>query len=705
MSEAASRKSVLARTLLGLLAVVVLLVVLVWLLAPWWLARWIPQQLEQQFGWQVEVGDISVQPFSAPLSVTITVADLIARDPAGESVLSWGILSTQLSMASLIRGEPEAEAVVVSAPYLHLAPGLGHVSHGLDPLVLWPDRRQWPSWLHRDVRLNDGELKLTLPGAEGQEHSTLRLGIHSLLIESAADDSRARAFTLQASGGRQSLQLNGRLDSDTEQLTGNLDARNLSRETLALLGSRGPGLEWLAGEGDLITEIDWHPQQGLILRNGQVALRDLMVALPGEQEPWLSLTELTVAGLAVMVADRELVISSLSLNQPHLTLERNADASLQWPVLPVDRPWSRARWHWSLGETTVTDGSLDWSDAGFDEPVEIAVRGLDLTVGAMTERLEEPVTWQLRAALEEGGSLLARGQYTLRPRTLSASFDADQWLLTGLAPYLGLPDGFELHGGLLSLEGQLDLDGQQAPLTGTFEGQASLSHLDIRTGGQDDTVLGWRELRLETIEYNLAPARLQVGAVQLSEPTLQVVLSQDGEINLAPLLSGAWLAERWEEPPVGDTGMIFRMQDLNLAGGELRYRDDGMTPPFRSRLHQLEGRLMRLANVAPLRGRLALNGQLNEGSFFELAGAIGTMKEGDQVVVSEEPVVLDMVLALEYRLSGLPAGNRFRSGIDRLLSHLPGEAGAGLDDAPAYLDDEPTGGGRPAQGRFRLDLH
>lgn len=709
MSEAASRKSLLTRALLVLLAVVVLVVVLAWLLTPWWLARWIPQQLEQQFGWQVEVGDIRIQPFSAPLSATVTIADLTARDPSGEPVLSWAVLSTRLSLSALIRGQLDLAAITVTAPYLHLAPGLGQVSGGLDPLSAWPDRRQWLRWLDRDLRLNDGELKLTLPGGEGRPHRNKRLGIHSLLVEGAVDNRNDRVFTLQASGGRQTLELNGRLNTGTEQLTGTVDARNLSRESLALLGQLGPDLEWLAGEGDLVTEFEWHPRQGLVTRNGQVVLRDIMVALPGEQEPWLSLKELTVAGLAVMVADRELVVSALALNQPHLTLERHQDASLHWPALPVDRPWSGARWHWSLGETTVADGRLTWVDARFDAPVDVRVNGLELAIGAMTERLEEPVIWQLRGALDDGGSLSARGQYTLRPRTLSASFDADQWLLTGLAPYLELPEGFELHGGLLSLEGQIDLDGQQAPVTGTFEGQGTLSHLDIRGAGGDDTLLGWRELRLESIEYNLTPARLELGRATLSEPTLQVTLTSDGQVNLAPLLSGAWLTGRGpgaqEGEPVAVPGIIFRMQELGLAGGELRYRDEGMSPPFRSRLHQLEGRLVRLSNVAPLRGRLDLNGQLNEASFFELAGAIGTMKEGDQEVVSEEPVELDMVLALEYRLSGLPAQNRFRSGVDRLLSQLPGEAGAGLEGAPAYLSDNPAGGGRPVQGRFRLDLH
>lgn len=699
MSDTLARKSVFIKVLVSLLVFLLALILLTWLLLPWWLARWVPQQLESRFDWQTEVGDIRIRPLSA----TLILEELVARDAQGERVLSWELLTTRLSVTSLLNGQLQPVSLTVEAPFLHLSPGPGADASGFDPMRYSAEGGfadgALLNRLGDDIRLVEGELLLSLKTGGDERVRQQRLSVHSLLLGDPVDVAEGRKLDLQASSGGQTLEVSGLVTAEAGgRFQGTLTARQFSLETLALGMGAEPGSDRLTGEGDFSTEIEWQRDRGLVSRNGTLSVKNLALARPGEEEAWFRVAGLNMDGLAVMAAERELVVSSLSLDRPELTLERASDDLPGWPLWLSGQPWTRGDWHWVLGEMLVTEGRLHWQDTTRENPVTMAVEGLELTLGAMTERLEEPVSWQLRGAFSSGGTLAARGQYTFRPGTLSASFDLDQWVIQDVAGYLDLPASTELKNGLLSLAGQLDLDGQSDLLTGTFEGQASLSHLDIRKAGADEPMLGWRELRLESIEYNLWPARLELGAVSLSEPSLQAELDRSGQFNLAPLLSSLPFLSG-EKP-----GLIFRMRNLDVQGGEIRYRDEHFTPPFRSRVHGLDGSLSRLSNVAPVRGRLALQGGMNEASYFEMAGAIGTMKQSDREESGEEPVVPDMVLDLEYRLSGLPARNRFRSGIDRLLGQLPGEAEAGLPE-PVYLKGSPAGGGRPAEGRFRLDLH
>ncbi|WP_339805873.1 DUF748 domain-containing protein [uncultured Marinobacter sp.] len=739
MTASARSKSRFMTLVFCLTALVLVLLLAAFVALPRYLEHSIPRQLDDAFGWQTRVGDISTNPFT----LTVSVADLHAVNRHGESTLAWNDLDLRLGFWPLLKGRLQPVSVTLDQPLLRLD---RHDDGTWSPWRDWPAAWNGDDLRRADVRVMEGQLLINDhfaagPQASGEQStdepgtSRYQLTLHSLVLQDPENSEAAdgqRALLVQGSDGEQSLELEGLLAGSPGgqqglRLAGTLDARQLGLASLARLlepmevAVPDAGLA-ASAQADLSTEFEWvwaDRQSAIMTRNGQLVLRDLVIASGDSERVFVTLAEGQLSGLAMNSANQELVVSSVSLLRPEFMLDYHEQVREQWRTRADDR-WIRelADWRWSVGGLNLSEGRLSVRNLLAEAEVVNTVESIELSLGAMTERLEEPVVWQVRGQMAEGGQLSASGQYTLRPFTLGSGFDLDQLALAPLAGYLTSPAAFVLAGGTLSLRGQLDLDGQDQKLTGTFEGNGSISQFDLRSSdpgasvsspeGSGETVAGWRELRLGRIEYNLAPARLELGEVSLSEPTVLVRYQPDTGFNLAPLF-----ASRSEEPeptpsaeasaPLRTLPLIFRMRDLTVNSAELRYYDSSFTPEFSSRVHGLNGVLTRIANVPPLRGQIQLEGALNERSRLELVGAVGTMKVSDQEVISDDPVVLDMILALDYRLSGLARDNRFRRAVDRLLERLPGQAEPGLS-APGYLPDEAPGDGTPVEGRFRLNL-
>lgn len=644
MTETARRKPAWRRWWFWLLVLALASLVTGFGVIPLYLSSTIPDRVEQALGWDLETGDVSFNPFT----FTLSADDVNAVDDEGERVFAADEVILDLGLLQLVRGSFNAQQLTLESPFLRvdLLPG-GSTNLAED----WrehggsgSDGGSKVQWMLGDGVVNGGRLQIRrMPAGDGGEPRTFTAEAVGLTVSDVAntEQDEAGSYTLQAAMGDQVLEGQGSLNIAPLWSNGRLSLNDVGAD--ALQNWLGDYLPWRVQGGRISFETAYqfaHDDRGIALatRQGQLDAASLEITAQDDPDQMLASADtLAMQGVAFNMDGPELVISSITGQSLRLNAVMTGDGTLNLAraLNPGEEPPEQDNGggdslRWSVGRVEISKGTIDWRDERPTDPVELTLQEMELNLGAMTEQLEEPVTYQARAALAQGGTASANGQFTLAPLTFEGGVTLDQLALAPFNGYLAQVSELEVRDGMLSLSGNIDIDVQDDPLTGTFSGRGSISQFSGRLPDEDQSTLAWRELRLDPIEYNFAPARLELGTVTLSEPEIGVVQYPNRPLNLVRFLGPA----NGDQDDQGDSadengeaapGLIFRLRQLDLANGEIRYTDHTPRPSFNSRLHDVQASVAGLSNIRPQQGRFSLRGILDESGEFRAQGSIATL--------------------------------------------------------------------------------
>ncbi|MEH6354776.1 MAG: DUF748 domain-containing protein [Marinobacter sp.] len=649
------------RSLLPGLTVVALIVLLLcyalggFLLLPWWVQKNLPHYAQQQLGWQATVGEVHANPFT----FSAELRNLQANDSSGEPVLAFQRLYVNLNAFDLVNGTTGFQAVELEQPMLRL----DVLANGqLNLLRDWqqaPARAEQPADsadIQSDIGssspriylqqgdLSAGTLVLRDFSQNSSQNDRVEFRITPLTFNLQNLATWARPgdigqYRLEAVLDQQALSWRGSFEVDPMYSRGSLSIDNLGPGVLSYLLAPYMPYQLRSGRVSLSTDYQWQSAQPmeLLTRHGKLTFDDATLALAAEPgEVAFRSGSLTVDQIRLDVAARRIEAGKIEFDGPELSLNRSANGDIDWLVAgsratvndaadDFGQPGRGLEFGWSVAGVDIRDGQLNWRDQMPANGAELQLNGLNLSLGAFTSQLDEPVNYRAEAALASGGNLDANGQFTMRPFNLEMAIVGNDLALPAFAPYVQQRMALELSAGRLSVDGSLNLDQQLTPLTGTFNGSASVTDLKTRLPGNDQPLLAWQALQLAPIEYNVNPARLEIGRVTLIDLAANITRNNDGSHDITNLLAAA-PADKPTAADANETpGFIFRIGELQLDNADVDYTDRTLKPELTTRFGQLQGNLSGLSNIPPQQGRVSLKGKVNQVGNLNLSGTVATL--------------------------------------------------------------------------------
>jgi len=653
------QRSRLPRNLvIGALVLIVLYSLAGFLVLPWWLKRALPDQLEQRMGWQADVSDISSNPFA----LSVEALSLSAQDSDNEKVVGFDRLYINLNFFELIRGVIAFEAIELEEPFIRLdlledysvnfARDFQAANAGEDNSPAEQaepeDNQALPSLYFQQFTVNGGELlfrDFTQP-----EMAEFRITPLDLTLSDLATwqrDDRNSDYYLQAALGNQTIEWQGNLSVTPLYSSGNLAISGVDHKTLGHF--LAPYLPYDLRGGKVTVRSDYELQTSdtlyLSTSKGRVSVEDLAVAPDKQSEqPRLTTASIVIEDIGFDLNAREARVGQISLEQPDIALARNKAGEIDWiatlaaftkssetkePNTEASEPAAaEPPFRWSLAGIEVSDGRVLWQDQQPGSAAELTLEQLSLSTGDISSAMEDPMSYQLQAALASGGTLSLNGQVTPEPFTLEAAISGSGIVLAAFEPYLQESANLAVTGGNLGLDGNLDLDGQQEPLTGTFSGTAEVTGLNLQLPGSSERLISWQTLRLAPIEYNVHPARLEIGTVTLAQPAINLVRNTNSVHNVAQIIPQSKAGDASAAPQHNadeEAQFIFRIGQLMVEKGALDYTDRTLDPAFTTSLDQLNGSVTGLSNVSPQQGKVSLKGRMDGSASVEFDGTIGTL--------------------------------------------------------------------------------
>ncbi|MEQ9547986.1 MAG: DUF748 domain-containing protein [Marinobacter sp.] len=655
VSKAQTRKPVYRKVWFWLVLLLLAYTLAGFFLLPWWLQRLVPEQLEQRMGWQAQVEEIRANPFSMSLDIRALTAD----DADGEKVIGFDRLFVDLTFWRLFTGVVGLQAIALEEPFIRLdllddySVNFARDWNEANPAANEPEPAEGgtsepPKLYFQHITVNGGELLFR--DFSKQEPASFRISPLDLTLNDIAtwqrDDAQSNYYLLAALGS-QTIEWEGDLSINPLYSRGFIRIADIDYATLKHFLK--PYLPYELRGGNVTVSTDYElsvaEQLYLTTSDGLLELEGLALALDEEQEnAALTNGRLAIDQIGFSLTGRSADIGMITVDALDLALARSAEGEIDL-LVPLQQDSEDETdadpsetgdegFLWSVAGVELSNSRVQWRDRQPETPADITVEDLALTLGGVSHELEEPVRYRLQGTLAKGGSLGLEGQATLQPFTLEAGVTGSGVQLATFEPYIREAANLNVRNGQLAVDGNLDLDGQKEPLTGTFSGTAEVSGLNLTLPDSSEPLLAWQTLRLAPLEYNVHPARLEIGTITLSQPAVNVVRGGNGLHNVERIIpvSGAPAepeAEASKEDKEGKPGIIFRIEQLLLEEGDVSYTDRTLDPAFTTRFDELNGTVTGISNIAPQQGKVSLRGRVDGVSDVNFEGTLGTLGTDD----------------------------------------------------------------------------
>lgn len=371
------------------------------------------------------------------------------------------------------------------------------------------------------------------------------------------------------------------------------------------------------------------PERGLRLEGAGLKLAGLSLASDGGS-PWLSLAGAELAPTRIDLRQRRIQPGDISASGLKLSLQRERNGQLQLQKLLAQRKLPAAPreagpgWRLSYPTMQLRDGAVHWRDLALPRPLDYR---LDDIAGTLQARGDAGLALALSARAGRGGfnakldidpaAPAARGDIQLRALPLAP-----------LAPYALSGTPLKLTGGAASAD--LKLDAASAEKW-RLDGQLKLARMALQEPGEALPLLGWNALSLSQLQAQGMPLKVSINDVRLDQPRARLILDPQRRLNWQRIF-----AAQSGKPASGKPSSLPQVdvRSIHVRNGAVEFADHGMNPDFATRMHDLRGSIQNLSTRAGSRGRITLDGAVDQYGEVKVRGALAPLSPTDSTDIS-----------------------------------------------------------------------
>jgi hypothetical protein len=388
----------------------------------------------------------------------------------------------------------------------------------------------------------------------------------------------------------------------------------------------------------------------------------------------LSLDQILVEGGRVDLGARQVAVSRVAVTGGATTLVRAADGSLplvkmlaqaeqgkparpsaavparaaKAPAAPASKPWTVA-----LEKFDLADHRLAVADRSVTPTVQLDISGIKVSARELRSDGKKLVPFDASFRVKQGGRFTAKGRLAPDGTSAEATLTVAQLALTPAQPYIARNAAVELRSGEVSTAGRLTYRRGRDRATITYTGSADVDGMNVVEAAGGDPVVSWKSLHADKLRFGLAPDRLEIAEVRLSELDGKLVIFQDKSLSLAKLMKPAAApadAAPPSSPPAGvppasippagtppassppaagasdAAGFPVVVERVRIDESSMSFADLSLVLPFATRVHGLNGVVVGLGSDAESRATVKLDGRVDEFGQVKIDGALSAFR-------------------------------------------------------------------------------
>jgi hypothetical protein len=412
----------------------------------------------------------------------------------------------------------------------------------------------------------------------------------------------------------------------------------------------------------------------------------------------VSLDQILVEGGRVDLGARQVAVSRVAVTGGATTVIRAPDGSIPLVTMlgpadqgkparpsaavparartapvPASRPWTVA-----LGKLDLVDHRLAIADRSVTPPVELEITGIRASARELRSDGKKPVPFDASFRVKQGGRFTAKGRVAPDGTAADATLSVAQLALTPAQPYIARNADVVLRSGEVSTNGRLTYRRGRDRATVTYTGSADIARVNVVEAATSDPVVSWTSLHADTLRFGLAPDRLEIVEMRLTELDGKLVIFQDKTLSLAKLMKPAGApadtAAPAGPPPAtppasgppaaaaSDAAPAFPVivERVRIDNSSMSFADLSLVLPFAARVHSLNGVVVGLGSDAATRATVKLDGRVDEFGSLKVDGALSAFRP--KVFTDIAVIFRNVPMSTLTPYSATFAGRRIRAG-------------------------------------------
>ncbi len=353
----------------------------------------------------------------------------------------------------------------------------------------------------------------------------------------------------------------------------------------------------------------------------------------------IMLPSLAVDIASVEVFARRARIKSVALSAPELSVVRKKDGTMNVMALVPEKsgetgvPEAGAEvagpgFALDVDAITMSKASLSFTDLALKSPFRRVLAPVDVTVKDFSTAEGSKAALMVNFKNAAAESIRAEGEFSIKPVEAALEVKADSIDLRPVQPYLDGLMNLTLVKGRAFASGSVAVSRPAEGLRLSYRGGAGINGFSTIDKLNKDDFFNFGSLGIEGIEFDLAPMRVAVRSVTLSDFFSRVSVGRDGKLNVSEVFAKAPKAKNEEPKAAGEAKPAdIRVESINFRGGHVEFRDRHIEPVFVAGLEGLTGRVKGLYLDGSKQAELALSGKIDRYAPFEAAGRINPKKD------------------------------------------------------------------------------
>jgi hypothetical protein len=592
---------------------------------------------------QVTLGGLGINPFS----LSLTLKDFELKDRDNTRLLSFSRLYLNYEIISLFKDAYVFSEFQIDTPFVSVRV-LKDGQLSVNDLLERPSA-DTVSGTEHPFRLVIDNFTLTQGRVRYQDDSRrtpLAREIDSLNLSLAnfttlPNEKGLYEFTA-TTARKEELHWQGSVSVSPARSAGAIDIKNLRAPSLwEFMGDRlkfrvESGLVDLHGEYDLDAS---GPTPQFKLRNGSVALSNLILTDPNDSIPPLSLPRGTVRGIAFDYPAQSLTMDSIGVEGLALRTAYLADGTMtiQDLLTPIPNPadTSRSTLRMKVNTINASQTNLVFIDRTMEPEAPMVMSDLTLAMHNLCFGLPGMANLNVSGILNGQGAAGARGTLSLEPKRADLDLQISGTPFAGLQPYLSRYSRARQKGGTLSCRGTIAYAGVGETTMLSFKGGVALDGIRIDDPVLKEDLTRWDRLELKGVDYRLSPPSLTIKEIVATRPYLRAIIGPDRTLNFQHVMfeDSAAVHDSISGPAPGGKAeaaaprTATRIGAVNITDGTMNFSDLSLTPNFVVTIQQMAGSVKGLSSEQLARADVDISGKVDKYAPATIKGQINPLSD------------------------------------------------------------------------------
>ncbi|MFM8442126.1 MAG: DUF748 domain-containing protein [Methylococcus sp.] len=306
-------------------------------------------------------------------------------------------------------------------------------------------------------------------------------------------------------------------------------------------------------------------------------------------------------------------------------------ASAAPPAEPAAAPAAHP-WRLSLGELAVKDFGIGLRDRSQLPALAYDLEGLAVSVKDFSLPGKAPINFNLHTRIRQGGGLNLTGSAAPTGEFAKANIQVDRFTLNQFNAFLGEFVKLKLDDALLSTDLALDFRQAKPKPQVKVTGNANLANLKLTQTQDGKNFLTWKDLATRGIDFSLAPDKLSIKELLLTEPDTVIAIHENKTTNVGDLVKPRPASQPPATAPARPVSVRtppskgkpavkpaapapafpVTIGRILIEKGKVDFSDASLVLPFATRVHDFGGSIAGFAMTPKSRTTLKLKGRVGE---------------------------------------------------------------------------------------------